>query len=96
MCVGLLNNLSYPIIISLLYSHVSHNLKLVGRYTSLNQNIYVAIDPLLSKLTLLRMPAFVLGALNVYSANHNDPPTLFPPSVSSQQTRPVGLSASAV
>ena len=50
---------------------------------------------LLSKLTLLRMPAFVLGALNVYSANHNDPPTLCPLSVSSQLTRPVGLSASA-
>ena len=93
MCVGLLNNLSYPIIIQSI--HVSYDLKLVGRYTSLNQNIYVAIDPRLSKLTLLRLPAFVLGALNVYSANHNDPPTLFPPSVSSQRARPVGLSASA-
>ena len=50
MCVGLLNNLSYPIIIQSI--HVSYDLKLVGRYTSLNQNIYVAIDPLLSKLTL--------------------------------------------
>ena len=57
MCVGLLNNLSYPIIIQSI--HVSYDLKLVGRNTSLNQNIYVAIDPLLSKLTLLRMPAFV-------------------------------------
>ena len=56
MCVGLLNNLFYPIIIQSI--DVSYDLKLVGRYTSLNQNIYVAIDPLLSKLTLLRLPLY--------------------------------------
>ena len=27
-------------------------------------------------LSMLRMRVVVLGALNVYSANHNDPPTL--------------------
>ena len=38
MCVGL----------STVYSHVNYDLKLLGRFTSLNQNIYVAIDQLLS------------------------------------------------
>ena len=40
------------------------------------QNIYVRRTALLWSLTMVRMRAVVLGTLNVYSANHNNPPTL--------------------
>ena len=58
--------------------HFTNTLQWVGRWSSLNQNNYVIAGPtpVDADYTILRMRAYLLGALNLYSANQNDIPSL--------------------
>ena len=55
------------------YSYII--LKWVGRYVSLNANIYITADPTPVNAVHVAHACRCIGALNVHSVNHHDPHT---------------------